>query len=104
MKYELKSLNLKSTAKIYAVLLGVIYLVIGGVFFLVNIIVSLVNGEFTIVGFASALLSLFLIIILTVLLGAFSGVVIAWLYNKIADKVGGIGIELGKVEDNKEED
>lgn len=93
MRYELKQFDIKSMAKVYGALLGALYLIVGSVFFVVSVITSLFQDGFTWIGVASALLSLVLLIVLSVLFGALSGVFMAWVYNKIVGYIGGIQIE-----------
>ena len=91
---EIKSINPLSVAK----LCGLMYVIIGLV---LGLIVGLVSLPSTLIvnvtGVPTILIGIFFGLLLALfygVLGFLIGAASAWLYNKVADKIGGIEIEL----------
>lgn len=95
---ELKSFNIKSLFKVgVAIYLTVMVFVgiIGGIFMLYNIITNFSLGALSAAGAA-----ILVYIILTIAYSLVAGIIFAvvgFIYNKLAEKIGGIKLELEKI-------
>ncbi len=89
--YELKTISLKSSARVFSFLLAAVYLVFG--------IASLVSGTTT---FGSGSVSLVIGVLIFGVAGFALGVIVAWCYNMVARKWGGLHLDFHLIDDEKD--
>ena len=81
---EIKSLDIMSIAKVTALTYGLMMLIVG---VLVTLFGGMLGG---VQGLSGGLLNMVLIIIIALIFGFVGGAVSAFIYNIVADKIGGI--------------
>jgi len=86
--YELKNISLKSSARVFSFVLSVVYLIFA--------VISLASGT---TPFGSGAVSLAIGIILFGIIGAMFGVVVAWCYNIVSKKWGGLHLDFRLLDD-----
>lgn len=87
----IKKIDILSVAKIFGVICGVIYLVVGIVLNLAYFVYSLTAlKNFNILDFGSSLLASMLTVVLAGAVAFLLGAILAWLYNTAAGFIGGI--------------
>ncbi|MBU2575612.1 hypothetical protein KKF64_00755 [Patescibacteria group bacterium] len=89
--YELKTISLKSSARVFSFVLSVVYLMFA--------VISLATGT---TPFGSGSVSLAIGIILFGIIGAVLGVVIAWCYNFVSKRWGGLHLDFKLLEDEQD--
>ncbi|PIT90350.1 MAG: hypothetical protein COU22_02645 [Candidatus Komeilibacteria bacterium CG10_big_fil_rev_8_21_14_0_10_41_13] len=88
---EIKKIDTLSVAKIFGLIYGGVYLVVGLAINLSVLIFGLPAGQgFDLLGFGSGILATFLVALLVGALSFVSGIILAWIYNRVAQLVGGI--------------
>ena len=97
-KMVLKKVGILSFAKIYTILMAIAGLIVGIIFtviaFLVQAFAAATSGE-AVPGFvALGAANIVIMPIVYAIIGFVSGVIMAWLYNVIANLVGGVELEL----------
>lgn len=90
--YELKTISPKSSSRVFSFVLSAIYLVFG--------VISLVTGS---TSFSSGAISLAIGVVLFAIIGAISGVIIAWCYNLVANKWGGLHLDFRLIDDEEKD-
>jgi hypothetical protein len=91
--YELKTVSAKSFSRVLGFLMAVIYLVFA--------VVSLVTGT---TAFGSGIVSLLIGLVLFGIIGAVLGVIVAWCYNFIARKWGGLHLDFRLLDDDEDDE
>jgi len=86
--YELKTISLKSSARVFSFVLSAVYLVFGAI--------SLASGT---TSFGSGSVSLAIGVVLFAIIGAALGMIIAWCYNVVAKKWGGLHLDFHLIDD-----
>jgi hypothetical protein len=89
--YELKLISLKSSARVLSFVMAVIYLVFA--------VISLISGT---TAFGSGVVSLIIGLVLFGIIGAVLGVIVAWGYNLVSKKWGGLHLDFHLLEDADE--
>jgi len=87
--YELKTVSLKSSARVFSFVLAVIYFVFA--------VISLVSGT---TPFGSGMVSLVIGLVLFGIIGAIMGVIVAWCYNVVSKRWGGLHLDFRLIDDD----
>ena len=93
--YELKTISIKSSARVFSFLLTVVYIVFAGT--------SLVSGTAA-VSYGNGAVSLVIGIVLFAIIGAILGVLIAWLYNVVSKKWGGLHLDFRLIDESDKQE
>lgn len=89
--YELKTISLKSSARVLSFVLSAVYIVFA--------VISLVAGT---TPFGSGAVSLVIGIALFGIIGAIIGMIVAWCYNFASRRWGGLHLDFKLLEDESE--
>ena len=91
--YELKTISLGSSARVFSFVLTVMYIVFA--------VISLVSGT---TAFGSGTVSLLIGIILFGILGAILGMIVAFFYNLVSKRWGGLHLDFKLLDEDEKKD
>ncbi|PIP66942.1 MAG: hypothetical protein CO042_01130 [Parcubacteria group bacterium CG_4_9_14_0_2_um_filter_41_8] len=91
--YELKTISLGSSARVFSFVLTVMYIVFA--------VISLVSGT---TAFGSGTVSLLIGIILFGILGAILGMIVAFCYNLVSKRWGGLHLDFKLLDEDEKKD
>lgn len=99
MKKRIKSIDIKSTAEVAGAIYAVLGLVIGAIFTIVTLIAGPIEeGASDMEQLLFGPLAVVFLTILYGIMGYVGGAIVAWVYNKVVKRVGGLKIEFEDVE------
>lgn len=91
---EITHFDIKSALKIFTIVIGAVYSVVGLVFYVVFVVNAIFEGGFSFIDFVSFFTVVIFLVLMSVAFWFLFGIIVFWLYNKLAPRFGGIKYEV----------